>query len=934
MSQSRHASSALLRAHITPFVVALCAVLTACSAEPQNAPDVQLDTVDVQTVDVSRNDIVVTTRPDTGTEPGADTGADSTVEPACSTLGCSCVRDQDCDSEACIRTGDSRTICSELCVTECSLEGYDCVTLSDGGDGLNLCVPDADNTCQPCRRDADCGSVAALCMALLDGNFCAPPCAAERTCPTGFMCERNAVGTESVDVCVPESGVCEPCFDLDNDGYGIGDACLGTDCNEDDPGSYAGALELCDDRDNDCDLNIDEDFDFDAGLDTCGACGAVCDVANGTPVCDGGACGIAQCDPLRADCNNNPADGCEVDLSDPLLCGSCIPVTGVVDEACGVCQTGVWTCAEGGGTVCEGDLGEAARNACGGCTPLDGAPADACGTCGTGSLICSGTEALVCAGDQGVAARNACGGCSALEGAPATACGTCNSGVWQCADDQESVTCEGDAGAPALNPCGGCASLAAAPETPCGPCDSGRFACAGTDAVACEDDGGEDARNACGGCAILPTGVGELGSTCGGCDDGLVVCSGANATLCSGDQRTDTDEDGIPNACDTCRAGDDALDHDADGVPDACDCDAQACAPDALCEDDPAGASCGCPAGFEGDGTSCTEIDECDRGFDNCSANATCTNTVGAFTCACNSGFTGSGQECADINECDGPHDCHAYAICSNQPGSFDCVCLPGYGGDGRTCSDLNECALETDNCSDNAICSNRIGGFRCDCEPGYEGDGTTCVEIDECERGTDRCSPQATCANTPGDYDCSCIPGYEGDGFDCADVNECETAPCHPDATCTNTPGTFECACNPDYSGDGFTCTYDDVDYSGTYPATPELLYQCGSFPLISYEAAAFDFIDVGRDLTVHGISVVENTSRDVSLTGTIDFDGNFSATGALSAGSCVQTLTLTGAFTDADSWSGMLNITYSPPECLAGDRCLDHAESVAAHR
>ncbi|TVQ97081.1 MAG: hypothetical protein EA398_15080, partial [Deltaproteobacteria bacterium] len=44
--------------------------------------------------------------------------------------------------------------------------------------------------------------------------------------------------------------------------------------------------------------------------------------------------------------------------------------------------------------ACEGDLGEAARNACGRCGPLPGDPGDICGTC----LVwtCSAAGALRC----------------------------------------------------------------------------------------------------------------------------------------------------------------------------------------------------------------------------------------------------------------------------------------------------------------------------------------------------------------------------------------------------------------------------------------------------------------------------------------------------------------------------------------------------------
>src|SRR5687768_12779159 len=50
-------------------------------------------------------------------------------------------------------------------------------------------------------------------------------------------------------------------------------------------------------------------------IDHCGACNAACPKpaiwTNGSYVCTEGKCQLA-CDPFRADCNADPADGCEV----------------------------------------------------------------------------------------------------------------------------------------------------------------------------------------------------------------------------------------------------------------------------------------------------------------------------------------------------------------------------------------------------------------------------------------------------------------------------------------------------------------------------------------------------------------------------------------------------------------------------------------------
>jgi cysteine-rich repeat protein len=52
----------------------------------------------------------------------------------------------------------------------------------------------------------------------------------------------------------------QDCDDNDLDGYGVGPGCLGADCDDADPDIYVGAPELCDNKDNDCDDEVDEDM--------------------------------------------------------------------------------------------------------------------------------------------------------------------------------------------------------------------------------------------------------------------------------------------------------------------------------------------------------------------------------------------------------------------------------------------------------------------------------------------------------------------------------------------------------------------------------------------------------------------------------------------------------------------------------------------------
>ncbi|MBI5512141.1 MAG: PQQ-binding-like beta-propeller repeat protein [Deltaproteobacteria bacterium] len=287
-------------------------------------------------------------------------------------------------------------------------------------------------------------------------------------------------------------------------------------------------------------------------------CGARCEPcpapAHAAAACDGLACGFT-CDPGYGDCDRNPANGCEADLSTSGTCGACAVACAGATPLCareGAGARCVSGCSSPTPTRCGARCTDLAADprACGRCENACPEPTNGRATCGTG--VCGFTCdagfhrcGSACASDASVASCGAsCTPCPSVANATTTCaagtCGfTCDAGFHRCGGACVSDASPSSCGAS----CTPCPAVASATTTcaagACGfTCNAGFHRCGG----ACVSDA---SVSSCGASCTPCPAVANATATCGAgacgftCDPGFHRCgsacvSDASVSSCGG----------------------------------------------------------------------------------------------------------------------------------------------------------------------------------------------------------------------------------------------------------------------------------------------------------------------------------------------------------------------------------------------------------------
>lgn len=325
---------------------------------------------------------------------------------------------------------------------------------------------------------------------------------------------------------------CEVDIDTDPDNCGAcqapcsnnhGDArCEAGECQID---CKPGFADCNDDRKDGCEADLTRD------AMNCSKCEKACPVnMGGSPWCREGACGETVCPSADlGDCNGEPEDDCEIDISStPEDCGTCGHECSVAGGQAG-CESGACTVES-----CDGPLKDCVNGYADGCETNTAEDAENCGACGKPCLTTAGAHVVdnlcvfascepTCAGNYGNCDSNGANGCEQSLTNDSAHCGACNKA---CAKlNASATTCSSGVCTPTCNAgWGACSNPEAGCTTPLGTvtnCTACGNACGGATPY-CQASGCSDHLDI----VVLPGDVHKtFGGSGGAATDGQLMLS-------------------------------------------------------------------------------------------------------------------------------------------------------------------------------------------------------------------------------------------------------------------------------------------------------------------------------------------------------------------------------------------------------------------------
>ncbi len=289
---------------------------------------------------------------------------------------------------ACLADDDCAigTVCKgNACVPGCSANhgcdanltccGGACVSLTADKGNCGACgkACGANETCctglcSNVANDAmNCGACGMACMVANAVAACANSTCGLASCQAGFSdCDNNAKNGCEINI-ASDLNNCGGCGSLCKRANAV-PLCTGGNCQI---GQCNAGFKDCDNDVSDgCEVNVAGD------VNNCGACGTRCNVANGTPACVAAACKVSACSAGFGDCDLAYGNGCEVNTNTSLAhCGGCNKPCALANAtpactagACGIasCNANFGNCDGATANGCEVNLQTDAKN-CGAC---------------------------------------------------------------------------------------------------------------------------------------------------------------------------------------------------------------------------------------------------------------------------------------------------------------------------------------------------------------------------------------------------------------------------------------------------------------------------------------------------------------------------------------------------------------------------------------